>query len=136
MQKTAPHLHLFFVRCTLMAFHALMWSFLYQSRPEYTSTSLKVMSQATFDKHLNAVVITGAIFLCLIAIFTLVGVSMQSIGMHYLMIIFHALGILLVIISILEYWDVRLLWLPACLTCILPAIIELVFDILRLVRSR
>lgn len=135
MGKTPPHLHLFFVRCTIMAFHALLWSFLYQSRPEYRFKSLQVMTEATFNKHLDAVVITGAVFLGLLAVLTLIGVSMQSIGMHYFMIIVHAIGILLVIISVIEYWEVRMLWIPTVICCILPALFELLFVILKLVRD-
>ena len=135
MAKTPPHLHLFFVRCTMLAFHALMWSFLYQSKLEYEPESLKVMSEETFEMHLDGVVITGSLFLAVLAILTFVGISIRSLSMHYFMIIFHAIGILLVIISVLEYWEIRYLWIPTILCCVLPAVIEALFDVVKLTKS-
>lgn len=135
MPKNPPHLRLFFTRCTVLAFHALMWSFLYQSKPEFRAASLELMTEDEFESSLKAVVITGAVFLAILAIFTLLGISMQSIGMHFLMILVHALGIILVILSIVGYWQVRLLWIPAVLTCIVPALLEALFVILKIVND-
>jgi hypothetical protein len=116
----------------MMAFHALMWSFLAQSNPEFRRSSPKD-SDADVDKQLNAVVIVGSIFLAILAVFTLLGITLQSIGSHYLFIILHSIGILLVIVSIISYWDVKLLWIPTVFSCVLPALCEVTLVILAVV---
>ena len=93
------------------------------------------MTEESFESNLKAVVITGAVFLAILALLTLIGISMQSLGMHFLMILVHSLGICLVILSIVGYWQVKLLWIPAVLTCIIPAILEIVFVILKVVND-
>ena len=132
----SPCIRLFNTRCTLLMFHALLWSFIYESTPEYEATSLRRMSQQTFNRHLDAVVITGAVSLAIYGIFTLIGFSVQSIGTHYVMNILHSLAILLVIVSILNYWDIRLLWIPTIICCVIPMIYEIVFVILKFVSKR
>lgn len=135
-KQRSPCLHLFNIRCTLLAFHALMWSFIYESKPEYKVSSLRHMSEATLDKHLDAIVITGSVCLAIYAVLTLIGFSVQSIATHFIMNILHSIGILLVIISILNYWDVKLLWIPTIICCALPMIYEIVFMILKFVSDR
>jgi hypothetical protein len=115
-----------------MAFHALMWSFLGQSKSEFRYESLKYMTEDELETHLRAVVITGAVFLGILAVLTLLGVSLQSIGTHFLHIIAHTLGIVLSLIAILMYWDVRLLWIPTVISTILPAVYEATFVILKI----
>jgi hypothetical protein len=132
MGTTPPHLRLFYIRCTVMAFHALMWSFLLQSKPEFKRSS-SGSSDADIDKQLNAVVIVGAVFLAILAVFTLIGVTLQSVGAHYFFIVMHGLAILLVIVSILSYWDVKLLWIPTILCCLLPALCEVTLVVLHIV---
>jgi hypothetical protein len=124
------HLRLFYVRCTLMAFHALMWSFVRNSKREFRRESLKVMTEGDFDRNLTAVFVTGCVFLAILAAVTLIGISLQSVRTHYFIILLHSLGIILVIIAILNYWNVRLLWLAVVFSCIVPAIFEIVYAVL------
>ena len=124
MGKTPPHLKFYETRCTMMAFHALVWSFLWFSVPEFRQSSDR--PDADVDKYLNTVGIVGAVFLGCTAALTIVGLTIHSIGIHFFFIGCHALGILLTILSILNYWDVLLLWIPCTLTCILPFTVELI----------
>lgn len=135
-RQRSPCIHLFNIRCTLLAFQGLMWSFIKESKPEYEITSLRKMPQSTLNKHLDAVVYTGAVCLGVYALLTILGFSIQSIATHYLMNVLHSLGILLVIISILNYWDVRLLWIPTILCCAIPLLYEIIFIILKFVKRR
>lgn len=128
MAKEQPHLKFFSTRCTMMVFHALVWSFLWFSVPEFRQSSSG--SDETIDKRLNTVGIVGAVFLGLTAIMTLIGLTLHSIGFHFFFILCHALGILLTILAVLNYWDVLLLWIPCSLTCILPFTVELIYAIL------
>jgi hypothetical protein len=91
------------------------------------------MTEDELGSQLRAVTITGAVFLGILAVLTLLGFSLQSIGTHFLHVLAHTLGIALVLIAILMYWDVRLLWIPTVLTTILPAVYEATFVILKLV---
>jgi hypothetical protein len=116
-----------------MALHALMWSVLAESKPEFRRSSWNSLTEDQIDKQLNAVVITGGVFLAILALSTLTGLTIQFIGSHYLFIVLHGLGILLSIISILNYWSVKLLWIPAVMTCILPAVIEITLGVLTIV---
>ena len=124
MGKQPPHLKFFTVRCTMMAFHALVWSFLWFSIPEFRQSSDR--ADTDVDKYLNDVGIVGAVFLGCTALLTISGLTLHSIGFHFFYIGCHALGILLTILSILNYWDVLLLWIPCVLTCIVPFTIEFV----------
>ena len=128
MGKQPPHLKFFSVRCTMMAFHALIWSFLWFSIPEFRQSSDR--PDETVDRHLNIVGIVGAVFLGGTALLTISGLTLHSIGIHFFFIGCHALGILLTILSILNYWDVLVLWVPCALTCILPFTVELINAIL------
>ncbi|KAK8893203.1 hypothetical protein M9Y10_021619 [Tritrichomonas musculus] len=137
-RQRSPCIHLFNIRCTLLAFQGLMWSFILESKQEYMVSSLRVFKndKDALNKHLNAIVITGAVCLGVYAILTLLGFSVQSIGTHYLMNVLHSVGILLVIISILNYWNIKLLWIPTILCCAIPAIYEIIFIILKFVSHR
>mgnify|MGYP001129076383 CR=1 FL=1 len=135
-RQRSPAIHLFNIRCTLLAFQGLMWSFIKESEPEYRITSLRTIGKSALDKHLNAVLITGAVCLGVYALLTILGFSIQSIATHYLMNVLHALGILLVIISILNYWDVRLLWIPTILCCVFPLLYEIIFIIIKFAKKR
>lgn len=128
MGKEQPHLKFYATRCTLLAVHALFWSFLWQSIPEFRQTSNN--SDEWVDRRLKDVIIVGAVFLAATAVMTLSGLTLHSISFHFLYIAFHALGIFLTIISILNYWDVLLLWIPCSICCILPFVIELLYAIL------
>jgi hypothetical protein len=116
-----------------MAFHALIWSFVINSKNEFRRESLKVMSEDQFSQNLTGVFVTGCVFLSVLAVVTLIGISLQSVRIHYFMILLHSLGILLVLLAILNYWNVRLLWLPVVFSCIAPAVFEIVYGILSLV---
>ena len=128
MGREPPHLKFFSVRCTMMAFHALVWSFLWFSIPEFRSSSDR--SDEDVDRSLNIVGIVGAVFLGCTALLTIAGLTLHSIGFHFIYILFHALGILLTILSILNYWDVLLLWIPCVICSIVPFIIEAINAIL------
>lgn len=141
MGSEKQHIHLFSIRCTLLAFHALVWSFISQSKPEFyiVSTEKRANPIEFVDKHLEAVMITGAVFIAILGVFTLMGSSLQSSTGHFVLITTHSIGIILVIISILNYWDVLLLWIPCVFTCILPTVYEIVYFILKVtaaVRNR
>lgn len=127
-QPQRPHLKLFSVRCTLLAFHAMVWSFLWYSTPEFRQTSDR--SDEFVDKQLQIVGIVGAVFLGGIAIMTISGLTIYSIPIHYVFIVAHALGIILTFVSIFNYWDVMLLWIPCVLTTICPFLIEVINAVL------
>lgn len=135
-KQRSPSIHLFNIRCTLLAFQGLMWSFIKESKPEYKITTLRNIEEDALNKHLTAVLLTGAISLGVYALLTILGFSIQSIATHYLMNVLHALGILLVIISILNYWDVRLLWIPTILCCVIPLLYEIIFIIIKFAKKR
>jgi hypothetical protein len=116
-----------------MAFHALMWSFIGESKNEFRYESLKSMTEEQLGTQLRGVTITGAVFLGILAVLTLLGVSLQSITTHFIHVLAHTLGIILVLIAILMYWDVRFLWIPTVLTTIFPAVYEATFVVLKLV---
>ena len=128
MGKELPHLKFYATRCTLLAVHALAWPFLWQSVPEFRQTSQ--LPDDVVDRRLKDVIITGSVFLALTAVMTLTGLTLHSISFHFLFIAFHALGTFLTAISILNYWDVLLLWIPCSITCIFPFVIELIYAIL------
>jgi len=130
MGKDTPQLRLFSLRFTMMAFHGLVWSFLWQSSPEFHLSSYTTLTSDTINSTLVSVRVFGAIFLALTALITLCGFSLHSIGSHYFFIVTHSLGILLTVVSILNFWEVRLLWVPAILCCLLPFLVEFIGVIL------
>lgn len=136
MGKEAPYLHLFSVRCTLLAFHALIWSFLQNSKPEYLNSSIDKMSEKLISKHLKAVLIIGYISLAINFVLTLCSCSIKSIPLHFLHIICHSIAILLIIVSILNYWNVKLLWIPTTICCIFPTIVEIVYCSFVIIQNR
>lgn len=106
----------------MLAIHGLLWSFLWYSRPEFTQTSTNL---ANVSGELSIIVTVGAVFLGVLALLTFIGLTVRRHVLNYLFIIAHGLGSLLTIISILNYWNVRLLWIPCILTIIIPFLIEI-----------
>lgn len=133
-RQRSPCIHLFNIRCTLLAFQGLMWSFISESKPEYAVSSKLTIDE--IDKKLKPIIWTGAVCLGVYAILTILGFSIQSLATHYLMNVLHTIGILLVMISILNYWDYKLLWIPTVICCMVPLLYEIIFIIIKFTKRR
>lgn len=126
-------LKLYTTRFTLMWIHLLFWSFLWQSGPEYLSTSLKTMSEDSINSHLSAIRIFGVVCLALTFVLALTGLTLNLIFVHFICIVAHSFGALLVFLSIIDYWNVKLLWIPTILCTLFPLLFELTVLIFKLV---
>ena len=126
MGKDTIHLRLFSFRFSIMGVFGLVWSFLWQSTPEFRQSSISNMTITEIDSSLSFIRNFGALFLSLTAIITICGFTLHSIGQHFIFIVAHSIGILLTIISILNYWNVKDLWIPAIFSCFFPFLIEFI----------